>query len=65
MAQAAIHCIEDLKHPWDVGAASVQFHTKVYTPNKPYFYQSDERESANKWQYFTDAGLENRNSPYL
>lgn len=65
MAQAAIHCIEDLKQPWDIGAASVQFHTRVYTPNKPYFYQSDERQSANKWQHFTDVGLENKNSPYL
>jgi hypothetical protein len=65
MAQAAIHCIEDLQQPWDIGAASVQFYKKVYTPNKPYFYQSDNRESANKWQGFTDQCLEDRNSVYL
>lgn len=65
MARAAMHCIEDLKQPWDIGAASVQFQTKVYTPNKPFFFQSDERQSANKWQHFTDVGLEDKNSPYL
>lgn len=65
MMQAAIHCIEDLKQPWDMGAASVQFSKRVYTPNKPYFYQSDNRQSANKWQFFTDGVLEDRNSVYL
>lgn len=65
MAQAAMHCIHNLKQPWDVGAASMQFYKKVYTPNIPYFYQSDKRESANKWQYFTDNQLEDRNSNYL
>jgi hypothetical protein len=65
MSQAAKHCIYDLQQPWDVGAASVQFHTKVYTPNKPYFYQADSRQSANKWQFFTDQELEDRNSEYL
>ena len=65
MMHAAIHCIEDLKQPWDIGAASVQFYKKVYTPNKPYFYQADNRDSANKWQGFTDQCLEDRNSVYL
>jgi hypothetical protein len=65
MSYAATHCIHNLKQPWDMGAASVQFDTKVYTPNKPYFYQSDNRESANKWQFFTDNALEDKNSPYL
>jgi hypothetical protein len=65
MSTVAKHCINDLKQPWDVGAASIQFHTKVYTPTTPFFYQADDRNSANKWQHFTDKGLENRNSPYL
>jgi hypothetical protein len=65
MMQAAIHCIEDLKQPWDMGAASIQFSKRVYTPNKPYFYQSNNRDSANKWQFFTDNQLEDRNSVYL
>ena len=65
MSHVAKHCIKDLKQPWDIGASSLQFSTKVYTPNKPYFYQSDNRESANKWQQFTDNCLEDRNSNYL
>jgi hypothetical protein len=65
MSFVAKHCINDLKSPWDVGAASIQFQTRVYTPNKPFFYQSDDRNSANKWQFFTDSALEDRNSPYL
>ena len=65
MSRIAKHCIHDLKQPWDVGASSLQFQTKVYTPNKPYFYQSDNRDSANKWQYFTDNTLEDRDSQYL
>lgn len=65
MSQVAKHCIHDLKQPWDVGAASIQYQFQVYTPNMPYFYQSDNRDSANKWQFFTDKALENRNSPNL
>ena len=65
MSQAAKHCIIDLKQPWDLGASSVQFSQRVYTPNKPYFYQADHKQSANKWQFFTDNELEDRNSPYL
>jgi hypothetical protein len=65
MSQIAKHCIKDLKQPWDVGASSLQFSTKVYTPNKPYFYQADNRDSANKWQFFTDNCLEDRDSSYL
>jgi hypothetical protein len=65
MSSVAQHCINDLQQPWDLGASSIQFQTKVYTPNKPYFYQSDNRNSANKWQFFTDQQLEDRNSIYL
>ena len=65
MSQIAKHCINDISQPWDIGASSLQFSTKVYTPNKPYFYQADDRDSANKWQFFTDNCLEDRNSCYL
>jgi hypothetical protein len=65
MSAIAKHCIHSIKQPWDVGASSLQFYKRVYTPNKPYFYQSDNRESANKWQQFTDNCLEDRNSSYL
>lgn len=65
MSQAAKHCIHDLKQPWDMGASSVQFSSRVYTPNLPYFFQGDHKQSANKWQFFTDSQLEDRDSPYL
>ena len=65
MSSVAQHCINNLQQPWDLGASSIQFQTKVYTPNKPYFYQADNRNSANKWQFFTDQELEDRNSIYL
>jgi hypothetical protein len=65
MSDVAKHCIDNLRQPWDVGASQLQFYRRVYTPNKPYFYQSDNRESANKWQFFTDNKLEDKNSIYL
>ena len=65
MSTIAKHCINDLKQPWDLGASMLQFHNKVYTPNKPYFYQSDNRQSANKWQFFTDNCLKDKDSFHL
>jgi len=65
MSNVAKYCIHNLQKPWDMGAASLQMQFKVYTPNNPYFYQSDNKESANKWQFFTDSALEDRNSPDL
>ena len=65
MSNIAKFCIKHLQQPWDVGASSIQQHRRVYSPNKPFFYQSDKRESANKWQFFTDSSLEDRNSPNL
>lgn len=65
MSNIAKYCIHKLKQPLDVGAASLQFSNRVYTPINPYFYQSDNRDSANKWQHFTDEKLLDKNSPYL
>jgi hypothetical protein len=65
MSNIAKYCIHKLKQPLDVGAASLQFDNKVYTPINPFFYQSDNRDSANKWQHFTDEKLLDKNSPYL
>jgi hypothetical protein len=65
MAEIDKHCLFTLKQPWDVGAASLQQEYKVYTPSKPFFYQADHRESANKWERLTNTPLENRNSPNL
>jgi len=62
MAAVYNYCINVIKRPWDMGASALQSQYKVYTPNKPFFYQSDNRESANKWQFFTDGALEDRNS---
>jgi len=65
MAMANKHFIYNLKTPWDVAAAGLQHRFRVYTPNNPFFYQADERDSANKWQFFTDKPLENRDSEDL
>jgi hypothetical protein len=65
MSAVAKHCINNLQQPWDMGASVLQYHFRVYTPNKPMFYQSDNKESANKWQFFTDGILEDKNSQYL
>lgn len=65
MSDIAKYCIHQIKQPWDVGAASLQFQQKVYTPNIPFFYQSDNRDSANKWQFFTDSQLIDKNSSLL
>lgn len=65
MSIVAKQCVYQFRQPWDVGASSLQFHMKVYTPIKPFFYQADNRQSANKWQFFTDQQLEDRNSNLL
>ena len=42
------------KHiPFDLGCATIQGYYNVYTPHLPYFYQADERSSANKWENLT------------
>jgi hypothetical protein len=61
MSQIGKHCLYDLNKPWDMGTAAIQPNFKVYTPNTPLIYQSNDRESANKWQNLTDSPLENKN----
>ena len=61
MSQIGKHCLYDLNKPWDMGTAAIQPHFKVYTPNTPLIYQSNDRESSNKWQNLTDSPLENKN----
>ena len=46
--------------PFDVGCAFLQRHFKILTPNKPFFYQADAAESANKWEHLTKCELEIR-----
>ena len=64
MSAVGQQCLYELDKPWDVGTASIQYHYKVYTPNSPLVYQSNDRENANKWQSLTDKPLQNRNSNF-
>jgi hypothetical protein len=65
MSEVGKHCLYNLNQPWDVGTAGIQHHFKVYTPNTPLIYQSDDRESSNKWQRLTDQALQDKNSTFI
>ena len=45
--------VYNMHTPFDLGCASIQGDYNVYTPHLPYFYQADERSSANKWENLT------------
>jgi len=62
MANVGKHCLYRMDMPWDLGTAGIQQQFKVYTPNNPLMYQSNDRENANKWQTLTDRPLENKNN---
>jgi hypothetical protein len=62
MSQVGKYCLNVLDRPWDLGTAEIQTQFKVYTPNSPLIYQSNDRDSANKWQNLTDRPLQNRNT---
>ena len=47
-------CVYLDNYPHDVGTSQIMNLYKVFACNKPYFYQSDDRQSSNKWQGFTD-----------
>jgi len=64
MSEVGKYCLYTLNKPWDVGTAGIQNQFKVYTPNAPLVYQSNDRQSANKWQSLTDKPLENRNTVF-
>jgi hypothetical protein len=49
----AKHCLFDLAVPFDVGTASIQQQFNVIAPYSPFFAQSDDRLSENKWEHFT------------
>jgi hypothetical protein len=53
-----------LKIPFDNGCALIQERFNVLTPNKPFFVQSDARESANHWEAITARPLVNKNSEF-
>jgi len=46
-------CVYNKHIPFDLGCAMIQQQFKVITPHLPYFYQADERSSANKWENIT------------
>ena len=62
MSNAGKHCLYRMNVPWDLGTAGIQQQFKIYTPNSPLMYQSNDRENANKWQTLTDKPLENKNN---
>lgn len=64
MSSMAKLFINQYNRPWDLGSASLQPHALVLTPNDPFFYQANERESANKWEHITKHPLENRNASF-
>jgi len=55
--QAVIETAKDFVYnkniPFDLGCAMLQQRFNVITPHLPYFYQADERSSANKWENLT------------
>ena len=64
MSNVGKHCLNELNQPWDLGTAALQMHFKVYTPNEPFVYQSNDRQSANKWQSLTDTKLQDRGTVF-
>lgn len=50
------------QQPVDIGVASTLERYKVYAPKCPYFIQSDERASNNKWEWITARPLQDRGS---
>ena len=53
-----------LKVPFDNGCALLQERFNVLTPNKPFFVQAYERESANQWEIITSRPLVDKNSEF-
>tara|TARA_Y100000034_G_scaffold91967_1_gene111044 strand:- start:700 stop:1374 length:675 start_codon:yes stop_codon:yes gene_type:complete len=59
--QAVIETAKDFVYnkntPFDLGCAMLQKQFNIVTPHLPYFYQADERDSANKWENLTKQPL--------
>lgn len=51
------HCAYEVKMPLDIGFAGIQDRFKVYATRRPYFVQSEERTSENKWEAITSGVL--------
>lgn len=50
---AAKNCLIDHMAPFDLGMAQLLANYNVIAPVTPYFYQSNDRQSANKWEDLT------------
>ena len=53
-----------LKVPFDNGCSLIQERFNVLTPNKPFFVQSNARQSANQWESITSRPLVNKDSDF-
>ena len=53
-----------LKTPFDNGCALIQERFNVITPNKPFFVQANNRQSANQWEIITSRPLVDKNSDF-
>lgn len=50
-------CIYTQNVPWDLGSAKLQEKYNVWCCNDPYYYQANERQSANKWESLTNKSV--------
>lgn len=50
-------CLFDNRAPFDIALSQLIVKYNVITPLRPYFFQSNEKESANKWQELTSKPL--------
>ena len=55
--QMTNHCLFEECVPFDLGTAKLQNDFFVITPHKPFFYQSDSRQSTTKWEDLTKRPL--------
>ena len=53
-----------LRTPFDNGCAMIQERFNVLTPNRPFFVQSDNRQSANQWETITAKSLVDKNCEF-
>ena len=51
--QMTKHCLFEECVPFDLGTAKLQNDFFVITPHKPFFYQSNDRQSTTKWEDLT------------
>lgn len=55
--QVTKHCAYEAKIPLDIGFAGIQERFKIYATRRPFFIQSEDRTSENKWEAITNGVL--------